>query len=112
MSENKTNKHILTCQCPYCQAIRPSLYPIDFYVYPTEGNWSPNTLTKGEDRQESVPGVGILNVNNQTPIKVNNEEIVLPKMIINPAYEFRGVWVTTVRNNDFPSRAVFEGGEV
>lgn len=26
------------------------------------------------------------------------------------ANELRGVWVTTVRNNDFPSRSVFQGG--
>lgn len=111
MSENRTNKHILTCQCPYCQAVRASLYPIDFYVYPTPENQVKENLFEKEVRQEVIPGIPILNVNTQTPIQVNNQDVFLPKTIMNPTYEFRGVWVTTVRNNDFPSRAVFENGK-
>lgn len=110
MSENRTNKHILTCQCPYCQAIKASLYPIDFYIYPTSNFLISEENQTRQQRNEAVATIPILDVLTQEPFIVNNQEIKIPANIINPVYELRGVWITTFRNTDFPSKAVFAGG--
>lgn len=52
----------------------------------------------------------LINPQTNQPVMVNNQVVFLPINGTQPIYEFRGVWVTTVRNNDFPSKAVFEDG--
>lgn len=113
MSEKYINHQILTCSCPFCNAVKQSFYPIDFYYYPTDQTLGSTLIDSPTEELSKLASSDSGNLSHETrkeTIVVNDEEVVISKYLTHPIYEFRGVWVTTVRNNDFPSPAVFEGG--
>ncbi|EGC92882.1 family 10 glycosylhydrolase [Turicibacter sanguinis] len=113
MSEKYINHQILTCSCPVCHAIKQSFYPIDFYHYPIDQNSgipSINIPVKILPENKSSNSPMVTDYANRSSAWISDEEAVFLQYATHPIYEFRGVWVTTVRNSDFPNKAVFEDG--
>ncbi|MDE5977118.1 MAG: family 10 glycosylhydrolase [Turicibacter sp.] len=102
--------HTYQCDCPYCQSVRAS-----------KGSEPQNQdhvtavnpdLTRDLVRQEvaSTQLKALQNAFTQEPMMVGQEVIYVPKVLGPKKDELRGVWITTVRNNDFPSEEVYANG--
>lgn len=109
MGDYKIHHSHLTCNCPYCQQYRRS-------EVNSQGYANPLSSVKEEVREEvrkddQLSSVKILtHAVTQESMTIDDEVIYVPKVLPPKKEEFRGVWITTVRNNDFPSEAVYENG--
>ncbi|MGL4335322.1 MAG: glycoside hydrolase family 10 protein [Turicibacter sp.] len=100
MEENiKHTQIIMTCQCPYCLSLGRKVTEVE------GGNMR-------EDSEKGCSGnFNLIHPQTDEIIKVNNKGISLPNCIKQTKRELRGVWITTVRNTDFPSVNVYKGGK-
>ena len=108
MGDYTIHTYRVTCECPYCQQIRKEqLKQIGF----DERKLNNQKLYK--DVRQDVESNNFITLTNpltQEPITVGGNTVYVPKQLAPKKREFRGVWVTTVRNNDFPSEAVYANG--
>ncbi|MEE0428177.1 MAG: family 10 glycosylhydrolase, partial [Turicibacter sp.] len=110
MGYYKIHTYQLTCDCPYCQRIRSSNASVQSNTEVAQE--TSHELMRQTARQDTSEG-NLITLNNaftQAPITVGGEVVYVPKVLGPKKEELRGVWITTVRNNDFPSKAVYENG--
>lgn len=110
MGYYKIHTYQLTCDCPYCQRIRSSKASVQSNTEVAQE--TSHELMRQMVRQDTSEG-NLITLNNaftQAPITVSGEVVYVPKVLGPKKEELRGVWITTVRNNDFPSKAVYENG--
>ncbi|MBQ8993260.1 MAG: hypothetical protein IJ085_03925, partial [Turicibacter sp.] len=101
MGDYTIHTYRVTCECPYCQQIRKEqLKQIGF----DERKLNNQKLYKNVRQDvESNNFITLTNPLTQEPITVGGNTVYVPKQLGPKKREFRGVWITTVRNNDFPS---------
>ncbi|HAX73070.1 MAG TPA: hypothetical protein DCY20_06050 [Firmicutes bacterium] len=97
----KNSQLIFRCECPYCQSFLSDYEKVS---------------SQQDERSDQVKTTNeqnvLKNVSTNEPILVSGEKVVLSQFLYEPKKELRGVWVTTVRNTDFPTKKVFESGSV
>ncbi len=111
MGNYEIHTYRLTCDCPYCQQVRSTqLLPS---TKSSEFRTNSDNLSSDLSRQDASLNNNVMtltNVFSKEPITVGGDVIYVPKTLNPKKEELRGVWITTVRNNDFPSEAVYKNG--
>ena len=104
MGNDKIHLYKLTCNCPYCRQLR-------FLNERMLAEGKVELNTPEEIRKEVTPSrKELTNKVVFEPIASEGKMVYTPTSIVSKKEQFRGVWITTVRNNDFPSTSVYENG--
>lgn len=108
MGNYKIHTYTLTCNCPYCQQMRGQMKTDETEDLRTKES-VPQTVAL---RQRVSPGDSktLINAFTNEPVTVGGENVEVSKTLSPKKEELRGTWITTVRNNDFPSTTVYENG--
>ena len=110
MGDYTIHTYRVTCECPYCQQIRKEQLQSQRTVLDEK---KVNNRKLYQDKRQDAQSNNLITLTNpltQEPITVGGNTVYVPKQLGPKKRELRGVWITTVRNNDFPSEAVYANG--
>lgn len=109
MGNYKIHTYTLTCDCPYCQQVRERTR-VDSTENSNHEQRDSGGVTPLRQDTSTTNLMTLTNAFTQQPVTVGGQVVYVPKTLSPKKEELRGVWITTVRNNDFPSSAVYANG--